>query len=65
MTDTYATTEQSTFEVADKPEGEPVDREQPTEACVRYDECGNTVPEGLDMCPECMDAVRAQGRDES
>jgi hypothetical protein len=31
---------------------------RPDDACVNYERCGNVVPEGGQMCGDCLDRVR-------
>jgi hypothetical protein len=40
------------------------DGETPEDACVRYEICGNVVPQNGRMCADCLDAVRAADREQ-
>lgn len=35
--------------------------DKPENACVNYDECGNSVPHGGEMCHFCLDQARYAG----
>jgi hypothetical protein len=37
--------------------------ETPEGACVRYEVCGNIVPQNGRMCGECLDELRAADRE--
>lgn len=56
-----STDEQTTLGVVD--ERENADSETPDGVCVRYEDCGNIVPGGGQMCGPCLDAVRAADRE--
>lgn len=40
------------------------DVETPEGACVRYESCGNVVPQNGRMCGDCLDIVRAADREQ-
>lgn len=50
MTDSVLTVDTEALSMTTEPE--------PDNACMNFERCGNTVPHGGEICPECLDEAR-------